>query len=72
MAHCCCDICDAKNGESVKDVGYPPEHPNCRCTTISEVLSPEQFADKWMDFMNGGKQPGLAKWYNEIYLGKAA
>jgi hypothetical protein len=70
----CCDICEAKDGRSVKDVSYPPEHPNCRCTTIDEVMSPEQFADKWIDFMYGGNQPHLKNWYENIYpfLGKVA
>jgi hypothetical protein len=68
----CTEICAPKEGKSVKDEGYPTYHPSCRCTTRSEVLSPESFADKWVDFMHGGNQPRLAKWYNEIYLGKAA
>lgn len=67
-----CEICAPKEGKSVKEEGYPIYHPQCRCTTISEVMSSEMFADKWVDFMHGGNQPGLAKWYNEIYLGKVA
>lgn len=70
----CCDICEEKDGEDVKKVGRPPEHPNCRCTTIDEVMSPEQFADKWVDFMRGGNQPHLKNWYENIYpfLGRVA
>jgi len=64
----CCDICEEKDGEDVKKVGRPPEHPNCRCTTIDEVMSPEQFADKWVSFMkNPVSQPKLNDWYINIY-----
>ncbi|MFA5433362.1 MAG: hypothetical protein WC319_10925 [Candidatus Paceibacterota bacterium] len=64
----CCDLCEEKDGKSVKDVGYPNFHVNCRCTTISEVISPEIFANKWIEFQNNPlSQPELNKWYLEVY-----
>lgn len=64
----CCDLCDAKNGRDVKDVGYPPEHPNCRCSTIDVVEDITTFTDRYIEFMNNpASQPDLVKWYNEIY-----
>ena len=68
VASGCCDLCEAKDGESVKDVGRPPEHPNCRCTTLDVVMTPEQFADKWIEFMhNPLSQPKLNDWYLNVY-----
>jgi hypothetical protein len=64
----CCEVCDALEGKSIKETGYPPRHPNCRCTVISEVLTPEQFVDKWIQFMaNPASQPKLNDWYLNIY-----
>jgi hypothetical protein len=64
----CCDICDEKNGKDVKDVGYPTEHPNCRCTTLSVVESVEDFTDRYLAFMDnpaGDKQ--LSDWLLNVY-----
>jgi hypothetical protein len=37
-----CDDCDANEGMSVEDVGYPPMHPNCNCFT---QMVPSSFAE---------------------------
>jgi hypothetical protein len=64
----CCDLCEEKDGKSVKDVGYPNFHVNCRCTTISEVISPEVFADHWISFMkNPLSDEKLNDWFINIY-----
>lgn len=64
----CCDECDDKDGKSVKDVGYPPAHPNCRCTTLSVVESVEDFTNHWIDFMNNpDKYPRYQDWLINVY-----
>jgi len=63
-----CEVCAPKEGKSVKEEGYPIYHPNCMCTTISEVLSPEQFANRWVKFMeNPGSDKQLNDWYINVY-----
>ncbi len=62
-----CEICAPKEGKSVKEEGWPTYHPSCRCTTVSEVMSPEQFTDNWIDFMKGGSHPDLKNWYENVY-----
>lgn len=62
-----CEQCTPLNGEPVSKVGYPPLHPNCRCTTLNDVMSVDTFTDKWIDFMKGGNHPKLADWYENIY-----
>jgi hypothetical protein len=68
-----CDDCVSKDGQDVNDVGRPPidSHPSCRCTTLAKVESPEQFVQRYMDFMenpSGDKQ--LGDWI--LKYGKAA
>ncbi len=64
----CTEICAPKEGKSVKEEGYPTYHPSCRCTTISEVISPEQFANSWIDFMGNPKShPELEDWLLNVY-----
>jgi hypothetical protein len=62
-----CPQCTPLNGEPVSKVGYPPLHPNCRCTTLNDIMSVDAFTDKWIDFMKGGSHPKLADWYENIY-----
>jgi len=64
----CCDACDAKDGKDVTEVGYPPEHPNCRCTTLAKVESIEDFTKNWIDFMNNpNKYPDYRNWMENYY-----
>ncbi len=63
-----CEICAPKEGKSVKEEGYPTYHPQCKCTTISEVLSPEDFANNWIEFMdNPNSHPELQDWLVNVY-----
>ena len=64
----CCDICASNDGKSVKEVGYPPAHPNERCTTESVVQSVDDFTNKWIDFMdNPDKYPKYQDWLMNVY-----
>jgi len=64
----CCDICESYDGRNVNDVGYPPEHPNCRCTTLAIVESIEGFTNNWIDFMhNQDKYPRYSQWMEDVY-----
>jgi len=64
----CCDICSGNNGEYVEDVGYPPAHPNCMCTTINMVMSVDNFTNSWIDFMdNPDKYPQYQDWLINVY-----
>jgi len=64
----CCEICDENEGKPVNDVGIPPAHPNCRCSTTEDIVSVEQFTSNWIAYMeNPASQPELAKWYKEVY-----
>lgn len=62
-----CEQCTPLNGEPTSKVGYPPLHPQCRCTTLNDVMSVQEFTDKWINFMNGGNQPALKDWYENVY-----
>jgi len=64
----CPEICIPNSGANVKDVGYPPGHPNCMCSTLDIVMSIEKFTDKWIDFMdNPEKYPDLQDWMMNVY-----
>ena len=64
----CCEICDENNGEPTNEVGIPPAHPNCRCSTTEDIISVEQFTSNWIAYMeNPTSQPELAEWYKEVY-----
>ncbi len=49
-----CDVCEALDGQvfDVKDMepglNAPPMHPNCRCSTASAFMDPQEF-DRWLD-----------------------
>jgi hypothetical protein len=63
-----CEACTPLNGEPVSQVGYPPLHPNCRCATLNDVMSIDEFTNKWIDFMhNPLSQPKLNDWYINVY-----
>jgi len=71
----CCEICDENEGKPVNDVGIPPAHPNCRCSTTEDIISVEQFTNDWIKFMdNPDSVPYLADWYEHDYplIGKVA
>ncbi len=64
----CCDICEAKDGKDITETGYPPEHPNCRCTTLAKVDSITEFTNKWIEFMGNPKShPELEDWLLNVY-----
>ena len=64
----CCDLCDEKDGKDVTDVGYPPEHPNCRCTTLAKVESVSDFTDRFVKFMdNPDSDKQLQDWLVNVY-----
>jgi len=64
----CCDVCLEKDGKNCKDVGFPPEHPSCRCVTIDVVENISDFTTRYLSWMDDkSSQPDLTKWYNEIY-----
>jgi len=62
-----CEICAPKEGKSVNDGGWPGYHAQCRCTTVSVILSVSEFTDRWISFQNGGYDSELADWYKNIY-----
>lgn len=63
-----CEICVPLDGRPIEETGLPPIHPNCRCTTLEEVMSVEKFTDTWIDFMsNSDKYPRYEKWLLEVY-----
>lgn len=33
-----CEVCEPKDGHPVSEVGYPPEHVNCRCYVEYELI----------------------------------
>ena len=64
----CCEICTENNGKDVKEVGYPPAHPNCRCTTEEITMSTEQWTDNWIEWMRDkSSHPELSDWYENVY-----
>ena len=68
VASGCCEICEEKDGKDVIDVGYPPEHPNCRCTTLAKVESIENFTNNWIEFMdNSSSHPEYQDWLVNVY-----
>ena len=63
-----CDDCLSNDGQDVNDVGYPPAHPSCRCTTLAKVMSVEAFTSSWIDFMdNPDKYPQYQDWLIDVY-----
>jgi hypothetical protein len=62
-----CEQCTPLNGEPVSQVGYPPLHPQCGCTTLNDVMSIEAFTDSWLDYMNGGSNPKFDDWMINVY-----
>jgi hypothetical protein len=64
----CCDICDSNDGKPTNEVGIPPAHPNCRCTTTEDIISIDKFTNDWIKFQRSPNSvPYLNKWYKEIY-----
>jgi hypothetical protein len=64
----CCKICEEKDGKDVTEVGYPPEHPNCRCSLLAKVESISDFTNRWILFMkNPNSQPDLQDWLLNVY-----
>lgn len=76
------DICDTLStydsglGPGVYPPGnepHLPAHPNCLCALVPIHEEPEKFVEKlkrWVE--NPESEPGLEKWYNNIYQEKAA
>ena len=63
-----CEICAPLNLEPVEQTGLPPIHPNCRCTTIEEVMSVEKFTNSWIDFMdNPDSNKKFGDWLVNVY-----
>ena len=63
-----CENCTPLDGQPVNEVGYPPLHPNCRCTTINEVQSVEDFTDRYLAFMdNPASDRQLGNWLLNVY-----
>lgn len=63
-----CEDCAPLDGLPVEKTGYPPLHPNCRCTTLNEVQSVDAFTDRYLKFMDnpaGDKQ--LGDWLLNVY-----
>lgn len=68
-----CEICEPLNGEPVSQTGYPPQHSNCRCTTLNDVMSVEDFTQRYLDFMdNPSSDKRLGDWVMNVYGRKAA
>jgi hypothetical protein len=64
----CCEICDEKDGKDVKEVGYPIEHPNCRCSTLAVVESIEDFTERYLKFMDSPESDRqLGDWLINVY-----
>lgn len=72
------DVCDHICGSDdyglgigvypIDDAPYYPFHPNCGCITLTINERPEDFVNrlkKWDS--NPGSEPGLEKWYQNIY-----
>jgi len=67
-----CDDCQSNDGQDVNDVGYPPLHSNCRCTTLAKVESVSNFTNRYISFMdNPDSDKQLGDWLINYY-GKAA
>lgn len=63
-----CENCTPLDGLPVSETGYPPLHPNCRCTTLNEVQSVEDFTDRYLDFMdNPASDKQLGDWLLNVY-----
>lgn len=63
-----CENCTPLDGLPVEKTGYPPLHPNCRCTTLNEVQSVEDFTDRYLDFMdNPASDKQLGDWLLNVY-----
>lgn len=63
-----CEACTALNGLSVKETGYPPLHPSCRCCLLNDVQSIESFTDRWISFMdNPNSDKKLGDWMLNVY-----
>jgi len=63
-----CEQCEPLNGEPVSQVGYPPLHPNCRCATLNDVMSTEDFTNRYLAFMdNPASDKALGNWILEVY-----
>lgn len=68
MAIGACISCQDLNGLSTEETGYPPLHPNCRCTTLNDVMSVKDFTNSWIDFMhNQDKYPKYQDWILNVY-----
>ena len=63
-----CEDCTPLDGRPVSETGYPPLHPNCRCTTLNEVQSVEDFTDRYLAFMdNPESDKKLGDWLLNVY-----
>jgi hypothetical protein len=63
-----CEICQPLDGKPIEETGLPPIHSNCRCVTLNDVMSIDEFTNKWIDFMhNPLSQPKLNDWYLNVY-----
>lgn len=63
-----CEDCAAIDGEDCEDVGYPPLHANCRCSTLAKVDSVEDFTDRYINFMdNPDSDRQLGDWLINVY-----
>lgn len=63
-----CEQCQPLDGRPVSEVGYPPLHPSCRCTVLSEVQSVESFTERYLNFMdNPSSDIALGNWLINVY-----
>lgn len=67
-----CPICAARNGQFYKKGQLPLDHPNGMCTFEAAITkSMMEISNELADWVNGGKNPALDKWYADITGSKA-
>jgi len=63
-----CEVCAALDLLPVEQTGLPPIHPNCRCTTLEDVQSVEDFTDRYIKFMDDpSSDKQLGDWVLNVY-----
>lgn len=67
-----CPICAARNGQFYKKGQLPLDHPNGMCTFEATITkSMIEISNELADWVNGGKNSALDKWYADITGGIA-
>lgn len=68
-----CEICEKRNGKVFPADKLPLDHPNGKCSFAPQVSkSMTQIADELADWVEGKPNPGMDRWFKDMYPGEKA